>query len=290
MKRKLLTFGAISLGVALISRKRPDASPVARDDTEPPTTDYLAPLADMKVTKAQTEPPRTKPYGVYGYVRRTFSSFMEDECMTYGASVGYYGVFSLAPLLLFVIAVAGIVLGRETVQARLQEQIAGVLGPDAASQIGTMMQRAAENPSKNVVGAIIGFVVLLFGATGAFVALQDALNKVWHVRPDPDAGVKAFLGKRLLSFGLILVVGFLLLISLVISAALAAVGKWLSQAAPSTISEGVMQGLGMLASWFVIAILFAAILRVLPDARIEWRNVALGAAMTSALFTIGRPG
>jgi len=289
IKKSLLTLAAISLGVTLVSRKEPDQEIAKPDESAPPPPkEGPDPPAKAKIVKVQKEPPRTKPSGVQGYARRTYNAFFDDDCMNYGAAVAYYSVFSLAPLLLFVIGVAGLILGKETVQGQLQQQIAGILGSDAAAQIATMMQHAAENTGKNVIGAVVGFVVLLFGATGLFVALQDALNKVWHVKPDPDAGVKAFLTKRLLSFGLILVMAFLLLVSLVISAVLAAIGTWLSQKVPGALSEGVMQVIGLVASGMVIAALFAAIFKVLPDAKIDWRDVAWGAAITSALFTIGK--
>jgi len=286
MKKKLLTFVAISLGVSLAFRKERAALDVDAEPVSPTVPN--APERPLEVTRSQKEAPELPPSRMFRYVSRTFNAFMDDECMNFAAATAYYSVFSLAPLLLLVIAVTGLIVGRETVQGQIQGQLAGILGTDAASQIGTMIEKVGAQQGKNVAGAVVGFIVLLFGATGTFVALQDGLNRVWHVKPDPDAGVKAFLMKRLLSFGLILVVAFLLLVSFVISAALAAVGKWVSNFGPAGLSETVMQTIGILASWIVIAALFAAIFQVLPDARIEWRHVGLGAAITSALFTIGK--
>src|SRR5207302_11518627 len=128
----------------------------------------------------------------------TYSAFSDDDCMTQGAALAYYTVFSLAPLLLVVISIAGLALGREAVQDQIQNQITVLIGADAAKEIGTMLQHA-QSHSGGWLGAAIGLVTLILGATGTFGSLQDALNRVWHVKPDPKAGgVRSFLSKRLL--------------------------------------------------------------------------------------------
>jgi membrane protein len=209
--------------------------------------------------------------------------------MTLGAALAYYTVFSLAPLLLTVISIAGLALGRESVQHSIQAQIAGLIGSEAASEIQTMLGHAAGNRSGGVIGTVIGILILLAGASGTFVSLQDALNKVWHVKPDPAAGgIKAFLGKRLLSFGMVLGVAFLLLASLVLSAALAALGDWAGGILPSALSGGFLRVLNFVVSFGVITVLFGAIFKILPDANVRWRDVWVGAAVTSLLFTIGK--
>ncbi len=220
--------------------------------------------------------------------KSTYSGFSEDDCMTQGAALAYYTVFSLAPLLLVVIAIAGIVLGREAVQKDIQNQITMLLGGDAAGQIGIMLQKAQRH-SGGWLGAAIGLFTLLLGATGTFGSLQDALNKVWHVKPDPKAsGVRAFLSKRLLSFGIILGLAFLLLVSLALSAVLSAVGSAVARYLPQGLSSGFLHALGFALSFIVITLVLAAIFKVLPDAKIQWRHVWVGAILTSILFTIGK--
>jgi membrane protein len=185
--------------------------------------------------------------------------------------------------------VAGFVFGRAAVQGEIQKQIGALIGGGAAGQVQTMVASAASNPTGGVLGIVFGAVVLVFGATGAFVALQDALNKTWHVKPDPNAGgIKAFLLKRVLSFGMILGVAFLLLVSLAVSAALAAFGGWASRFVPGAVSGALLQWIGAVVSFAVITILFAAIYKFLPDAKLAWRDVWIGSAATSLLFTLGK--
>ena len=152
-----------------------------------------------------------------------------------------------------------------------------------------MIAKQAGNQSGGIIGTVIGILTLIFGATGAFAALQDALNKAWHVQPDPaKAGLKAFLTKRVMSFGMILGVVFLLIASLAVSAALAAMSTWMGGYLPHGFSAGLGQALAFAVSLIVIAALFAMILKVLPDGRVTWRDALVGGSLTSALFTIGK--
>lgn len=227
--------------------------------------------------------------GMAELVKRTVKAFMDDDCLTMGAALAYYTVFSLAPLLLTVISIAGIALGQQTVQHSIETQVAGLIGADAAKQVQTMLTSATQNRSTGLIGTVVGLIVLLAGATGTFASLQDALNKVWHVKPDPEAGgIKAFLGKRLLSFGMVLGVAFLLLVSLVLSAALSALGDWAGTILPTALSGGFLRVLNFVLSFAVITVLFAALFKILPDAKIRWHDVWLGAAVTSMLFAIGK--
>jgi len=227
--------------------------------------------------------------GVVQYVKRTVDGFFEDDCTTMGAALAYYTVFSLTPLLLVVISVAGLLLGRESIQHEIQNQVQALIGSSSGEEIRVMLQHAAQNRTGGLVGTIVGLIILIFGATGTFASLQDALNRVWHVKPDPAAGgIKAFIHKRLLSFGLILGVAFLLLASLVISAVLSAVGGWISANLPGALSAGLLHAIAFAVSLAVITILFATIFKVLPDAKIHWREVWVGALVTSILFTIGK--
>jgi membrane protein len=208
--------------------------------------------------------------------------------MTLGAAVAYYTVFSLAPLLLTIVSLAGLVFGRQAVQNQIAGQIQGLIGSGAAEQVQSMLAHQAQNRSGGIIGTVVGIVTLIFGATGAFVALQDALNKAWHVQPDPAAGgIKAFLTKRMMSFGMILGVVFLLIASLAVSTALAAATKWMGGYLPEWFSAGLAHALTFTVSLVVIAGLFALILKVLPDGRVAWRDAWVGAVLTSILFTIG---
>jgi membrane protein len=229
--------------------------------------------------------------GMLDVAKKTWNAFSEDDCMTLGAAMAYYTVFSLAPLLLTVVSIAGLVFGREAVQNQIAGQVQGLIGADAAQQVQTMIAKQAGNQSGGIIGTAIGILTLIFGATGAFAALQDALNKAWHVQPDPSkGGLKAFLTKRVMSFGMILGVVFLLLASLAVSAALAAMSTWMGGYLPQGFSAGLGQALTFAVSLVVIAALFAMILKVLPDGRVTWRDASVGGLLTSVLFTIGKTG
>ena len=208
-----------------------------------------------------------------------------------GASLAYFTVFSLAPLLLTVISIAGLALGRESVQASLQQAIAGLIGSDAATQVQVMLTHATQNHSGGIFATVVGIVLLLAGATGTFGSLQDALNHVWKVKPDPKrGGVRSFIGKRVLSFGMVLAVAFLLLVSMVITTALSGISKWAGGYLPAGMTGVVLHLINILVSFAVIALLFGAMFKVLPDAKIGWRDVWLGACVTSILFTLGKLG
>jgi membrane protein len=229
--------------------------------------------------------------GAWGYIKRTFEGFDDDDAMTLGAAVAYYTTFSLAPVLLIATSVAGLILGRDTVQNAIQAQVQTLIGPGSAAEIKVMLAKASQSQTRGIVGTAVGIGVSVLGATGAFAALQDALNRIWHVTPDPRAGgIKSFLGKRILSFGMIMGVGFLLLVSLAISAVLAAAGTWIGNMLPMWISGAFEHGAGLAASFLAIAALFGAMFKVLPDVKLQWRDVWVGALATSLLFTVGKIG
>ncbi len=223
--------------------------------------------------------------------KQAWNGYLDDDCTMLGAAVAYYSVFSLAPLLFTVIALSGLLFGRQAVEHRIQDQVRDLIGSGAGEQLEAMLKSAAMDTSEGVLATIGGLFVLLLGATGAFAALQDALNRVWRVAPDPSrGGVRTFLMKRVWSFGMILGVVFLMVISLVITAILAAVGKWFGGFFPGAIWEGLLQVATALTSFLIIAMLFGAIFLVLPDAELKWRDVWVGALLTSGLFTIGKTG
>jgi membrane protein len=209
--------------------------------------------------------------------------------MMLGAAVAYYSVFSLAPLVLTVVSLAGVIFGRQAVENRVQDQVQDMIGAGAAEQLQLMLKAAAKHESEGVVVGFAGLVMLFLGATGAFAALQDALNRVWRVTPDPTRGsLRTFLIKRVWSFGMIVGVVFLMAISLIVDAILAAVSKWFTGLMPEALSAGVLQVVTMVSSFLIIAMLFGAIFRVLPDAKLTWRDVWVGALLTSVLFTAGK--
>jgi len=285
MRNRVQSFLGYALGWTLLSRRQPAHTAAVPDRA------HTAPVKDWrpKVEHVDGTEAVHTDRSLVGIVKSTVSGFMADDCMTMGAALAYYTVFSLAPLLLTVISVAGLALGRESVQREVQNQISSLIGSGAATQVQQMLSNATANHTSGIIGTVVGLIVLLFGATGTFGSLQDALNRVWHVKPDPKAGgIKAFLTKRLLSFGMLLGVAFLLLVSLALSAALGAAGKWMGGILPGGFSTSLLHWVNIALSLLVITMLFAAIFRVLPDAHIPWRGVWIGSAVTSVLFTIGK--
>ena len=222
-------------------------------------------------------------------VAETFSDFSSDRCPRLAAALSYYTIFSLAPTLIIVIAVAGLVWGREAVQGELMTQFAGMVGEEGGKQIETMVVNASRQPRTGTIALILGIVTLLFGALGVFTQLKGALNTVWEVQlksPGGWRGIWLMIRTYLLSFAMLLVIAFLLLASLVVSTALSAAGKWMSGMLP--LPEGAMYALNMVISFAVVALLFAAIFKILPDVKMSWRDVWVGALVTAALFTAGK--
>lgn len=220
-----------------------------------------------------------------GTLKETVSEWQEDNASRLAAALAYYTVFSLAPLLIIAIAVAGFFWSGQAAQGLVFDQIRGVLGANAAELVQTMIQNAG-NRGSGILGTVVGVVTLLLGATGVFAALQGALNEVWDVMPDPDTGFMSTITDRLLSFGMVLIIGFLLLVSLVLSAALSAVGQFVSGLSPGL--QFVGQVVNFVVSFGVITLLFASIYKVLPDVEIDWGDVWIGAATTAFLFAVGK--
>ena len=232
---------------------------------------------------------KIKIVGAFRYLGRAISRFIDDDCTTMAAALAYYTIFSLAPLLLIVIAIVGLVFGRAAVQQEIQQQIQSLIGSGAATEVGAMIASATHHSSNSVPSAILGLAALLFGASGVFAQLQSSLNQVWRVQPDPrTGGVKNFFAQRILSFGMILAFAFLLLVSLAITAAVAAFGSFISAHLPPWFSGPLLLSAGFLVSFSIVTVLFASIYKILPDAVIRWRDVWIGAAITSMLFTVGK--
>jgi membrane protein len=219
-------------------------------------------------------------------LKQTFSEWMEDQAPTLGAALAYYTVFSLAPLLIISISIAGLVFGKEAAQGQIFDQLRGLLGDESGRAMEVMVQNASAEPATGLVATLLGFVTLLFGASGVFAQLQMSLNTIWGVQPKPGRGILGIIQDRILSFGFILVVGFLLLVSLLLTAAIAFVGHRFGEMVPGM--EALAQILNSIFSLAVIALLFAMIFKFLPDAKIAWRDVWIGAFITAALFTLGK--
>jgi membrane protein len=217
--------------------------------------------------------------------KQAFTEFGEDKAQRLGAALAYYTIFSLAPLLLIAIAIAGIVFGRDAAQGEIFGQLRGVLGPQAANAVQEMVKSAAK-PKTGTMATVVGIVTLLFGAAGVFGQLKDALNTIWNVEPTKKSGVMSFIKDRFLSFAMVFGTGFLLLVSLVIDSAIAAAGHFLGNRLPG--GEALWQGVQLVVSLAVVTVLFAMIFRFLPDVHPQWRDVWLGAAFTALLFVIGK--
>jgi membrane protein len=219
-------------------------------------------------------------------LKQTASEWMEDDAPSLGAALAYYTVFSLAPLMTIAIAMAGFFFGKEAAQGQIFDELRVLLGEEGGKAVEEMVQSANAQPTAGVVATVISVIILLFGASGVFGQLQASLNKMWGVKPKPGRGVLGMIQDRLLSFGFTLVVGFLLLVSLLLTAGIALVADWLGGLMPG--SETLAQTLNLVLSLAMITLLFAMIFKFLPDAKIAWRDVWIGAFLTAVLFTIGK--
>ena len=213
-------------------------------------------------------------------------AWIDDFAPSMGAAISYYTVFSLAPLLVIVIAVAGAVFGREAVQGEIVGQLQDLIGREGASAVQGLIKSASE-PTKGLVAGIISLGVLLVGATTVFAELQSALDRIWHVpEKAKPSGLWAVLRARVLSFGLILGLAFLLMVSLSISAGISAFGSFASGLLPGW--EVLLQGINMLLAVGTTTVLFAMIFKFMPSVDIEWKDVWVGAVVTAVLFEVGK--
>ncbi len=218
----------------------------------------------------------------------TVSEIGDDDVPSMAAAIAYYTVFSLPPLLAIIVALAGAILGAEQVTELLTEQVGSAIGPDAATQVGTMIESAGAQ-GQSLWSKVFGVLALLFGATGAFGQLQKALNRAWEVEGANEGGaIKTLIFKRVLSFGMVLTIAFLLLVSLAVTAVLGVLGSAASSVAGDGIVGAGMQVVNFAVSLGVVAALFAVLFKYLPDAVISWRDVAVGSFVTALLFTIGK--
>ena len=222
----------------------------------------------------------------YQLARKSVDAWVDDYAPSMGAAISYYTVFSIAPLLIIVIAVAGFVWGRDAVQGEIIQQLSGLIGNEGAAGIQALIE-SANKPAKGIVATIISVGVLIVGATTVFAELQSAMDRVWDVPPtQKSSSIWATLRARLLSLGFILGLGFLLAVSLVISAGVAAFGGWTTGLFPGW--EALMQVINTAISLGVATVLFAMIFKLMPQASVAWRDVWVGAVVTAVLFEVGK--
>jgi membrane protein len=227
-----------------------------------------------------------KPQDFLSLLKEAANDWIDDNAMRLAAALAYYAIFSLAPLLVITVAVAGLVFGEEAAHGGISNQLQALAGRQAADALQTLLARTAEQKTTGIVAGAVSLVVLLFGASGVFGELKDALNTIWGVVVKPGRTWLRLIRDRFLSFSIVLAIGFLLLTSLVLSAALAALSKYMSGLLP--LSPVIWRGADFLLSFTVISALFATIFKVLPNVRIGWHDVRIGAIGTAFLFTGGK--
>jgi membrane protein len=218
-------------------------------------------------------------------IGRAFVAFWDDNGPRMGASRAYYTLFALAPILLIVIAVAGMAFGADAVQGEVVSQINGLIGTQGAEVVQALLKGASQDHN-TALATTVGIVTLVLAATGAFLELQASFNTIWRATPPPRSRITDFLFDRMRSFGLVIAIGFLLLVSLTVTAGLAAFGSWLTRIAPG--APLVIGVLNWVVSFAVIAGLFSLLFKFLPEAPTTWHDAIAGAAMTASLFTIGK--
>jgi membrane protein len=222
--------------------------------------------------------------------KKSAAGWMEDEAPSKGAAIAYYAMFSMAPLLFLIISIAGLFFGADAVRGVVFEQVADLMGENGAQAVEEMLAHVSE-PKTGLWATVIGVLVLVFGATTVFAQLQAALDGIWEVpaevaKTEKRNAIWTFIKGRLLSFGLVLALAFLIVVSLLLSAAMSALGKWWGPAFGEW--ETVAHVFNLAVSFGMLTLVFAAIYKFMPRAHIEWRDVWVGAAVTAALFTIGK--
>ena len=224
--------------------------------------------------------------GPWALIKETFSAFIEDNGLKLSASLSYYTIFSIGPLLLVIISLSGIFLEKEHVEGRLYGELNGLLGSDAALQVRDIIS-SAQATHATTAGAAIGLIILFIGATGVFTEMQSSINFIWSVKAKPKRGWLQFIVNRLISFSLVVGLGFLLLVSLIINALLAILSKNLEQQF-SEFNPDMFQWINSGVILAVISLLFAVIYKILPDAVISWKDAWIGSLVTAILFLAGK--
>jgi membrane protein len=223
------------------------------------------------------------PPGLWSALKEAGRNWLAHKSPKAGASLAYYSIFSLGPLIVVAISVAALIFQREGVQQQVVEAIRGVMGEKGAGAVNTMLSGAGK-PSEGLFATIIGTVALVFAALGVVVQLKEALNVAWEVEPKRRSGIWGFVRDYVLSLAGVAALGFLLLVSMLLTAALAVIGKAMGGVVP----EPLMQAASFVVSFAVISLMFALLFKWMPDAQVRWRDVVLGAIGTAALFEIGK--
>lgn len=215
----------------------------------------------------------------------TLRAWWDDDALRLGASLAYYTLFAIAPILLVTTAIAGMVFGAEAVRGEMVGQLEHLIGGEGARAVQSLLEGASQRRA-GILATVLGGTTFVIAATGAFLELQSALNTIWRVKPKPGGHLRAFLIDRLRSFGLVVAIGFLLMVSLAVTAALSALSGWLSGLSSNV--PLVWRAVNLLVSIAVTTALFALLYRFLPDVHLRWRHVTTGAFVTALLFTIGQ--
>lgn len=223
---------------------------------------------------------------ILALLKATFQDWSKRDPFRQSAVIAYYAIFSMPGLLVLIITIMGYFFNKDAVSQRILTEIANTLGGETSTEIKSMLSNAGQTKA-TILGSIIGITILLVGATGVFVALQKTLNMIWEVEATAQKGIWPVVKSRLFSFGLILAIAFLLLISLVLSTATAAVGEWI-RIDTSDILVTIFNIVNFILSFGIITVLFALMFKILPDAKIKWKYIWPGAILTSLLFTIGK--
>ncbi len=217
-------------------------------------------------------------------LKQTYTAWSDDRGLRFGAALAYYALFSVAPLLIIAISLAGFVFGEAAARSEIINQLSAFIGPKAASELQSLILASADRP-KSVAATALGIVTLIIGASGVFGQLKDALNTIWGVRLKPGAAWRDFIRDYLISFAMVVAIGFLLTISLILTTSLQAIIYYMSWLLPRpTLTTAFTE----LCSFLVFSILFGLIYKVLPDVRLTWRDVWIGALFTGLLFTLGK--
>jgi membrane protein len=216
---------------------------------------------------------------------KTFNQWSDHQAPRLGASVAFYSLLSFAPLLVLIAAVIALVFSEQRTHTVLVDEARQMIGDRGADTVQSLLANA-QQPSSGIFASVVAFLTLLFGASGVFSELRDALNTIWDAKPQGESGWWGIVKGRLFSFGMVLSVGFLLLVSLLLSAALAFIGKFFSQIVP--LPAALLQAINFLVSFAVITVLFALMFKFVPAVHVSWRNVMIGAVGTAFLFTVGK--
>jgi membrane protein len=274
-------MGYVVLGVLALSRYAASTSAYRSNSKADVVHSVRAPSQNYPSDTSQSSP--TVELGWWPLISQAGTQWVSHKDARLGAALAYYSVFSIGPLIVIAIAVAGLLFGQDAVRGQVTDTLKGLLGDTGAQAINAMLVDASK-PREGILAAAIGLGTLVFAAVGVVVQLKDALNTVWEVKTESGGSIWTFVRTYILSFAGVISLGFLLLVSMLVTTALAAGGKYIALYLPET----VLQLAGFVISFLVIVLLFAMMFKWLPDTQVRWRDVWLGAVVTALLFEIGK--